>query len=174
MIETRGRYEEENQKSGFIQLLFFILIALVVLFVVGTIIGLVSKKDDLGHQYRKADPTPEKVVNRSGKSSSRVTTSDLGQFRISTKSTDDEKSVLLVLSPWISYPENDVQLFEEISTKNRKLKSIVNEYFSARSKKEIHSLGEKKIKEELKSKIDEELIMGDISAIYFEQYLFFE
>lgn len=174
-----GRYVEEpytvEEKSKLPKILLFILILVALIFILGTIIAFATKKGKLGHEYRQADPSPEKVINRSGRSSSRVTTSSLGQLRIKTKSEkEDGSSSILVISPWFSYPENDVQLFEEISKKDRQIKSIVNSYFSAHTKQELLAEGEKKIKEDLKTLINEQLVLGDLTAIYFDEYIFFD
>ena len=46
------------------------------------------------------------------------------------------------------------------------------DYFAGHTQKEILSLGEKKVKEELLFKINEQLVMGKISALYFDDYIF--
>ena len=46
------------------------------------------------------------------------------------------------------------------------------DYFARHTQKEILSLGEKKVKEELLFKINEQLVMGKISALYFDDYIF--
>lgn len=162
-----------EKTSALPRILFFILLFVVAFFVVGTGIAFAVKKGNLGHEYRHAEPSPEQVVNRSLKSSTKLKTSRLGQLRISTAGdTEDDKAILCV-SPWLSYPDNDVQLFEEIFQKERLFKSIISSYFSGKSKKQLLSIGEKKIKEELRQQINSQLILGKITAIYFDDYIFF-
>ncbi len=166
-------YPYEQSKAP--KILLRILIILIAVFVLITVIALATKKASLGKNYRQSDPTPETVINRARKSNSKVKTTSLGQFRISTKPESSQaKGILLVVSPWFSYPDDDVQLFEEIFQKTRKIKSIITEYFSGHTKSELLSIGEKKVKEELKELINGQLVMGPIKEIYFEQYMFFE
>ncbi|MBQ1661534.1 MAG: flagellar basal body-associated FliL family protein [Treponema sp.] len=172
------RFEKASypqKDSGLPKILLFVLIGVVLVFVLGTIIALATKKGNIGHAYRHSDPSPEKVVNRSQHSSKRLTTAKLGQLRVTTLGeTDGNGGSVLVVSPWFSYPEGDVQLFEEISQKDRLIKSIVHSYFSGKSKSQLLSLGEKKVKDELKTKINEQLVLGDVEAVYFDEYIFFE
>ena len=162
------------QESKLPKILTIILIAVAAFLVVGTIIAFASKKALPGQKYRPADPSPEKVVTKSQKSSSKLTTTSLGQLRVATKPETDGSNAVLVVSPWFSYLDGDVQLFEEISQKDVQLKSIISGYFSSKSKSELLSSGEKKVKEEIKEQINAHLVLGKIEALYFEDYLFFD
>ncbi|MBQ5384604.1 MAG: hypothetical protein IIU46_09185 [Treponema sp.] len=172
------RYRDDRYDGGqsiLPKVLFIIMILVVVTFVLGTIIAFATKKGNIGHEYRRVDPSPEKVVNRSQRSSSRLKTSALGQIRISMQpDSENEKGAMLVVSPWFSYPEDDVQLDEEIFQKDRLIKSLISTYFSSRSKKTVLSTGEKKVKEEIRDSINSQLVMGEINALYFDEYMFFE
>lgn len=172
------RFDDEpyqEQKSNAPKILFIILIGVVTFFLLGTIIALASKKGTLGNKYRQEDPSPEKVVNRSLRSKSKLTTTSLGQLRIINQAEEgNSRGAIMCVSPWFSYPEDDVQLFEEIAQRDIQLKSLVSNYFSSKTKKQILSIGEKQVKEDLKNLINELLVLGDIENIYFEQYLFFD
>ena len=47
-------------------------------------------------------------------------------------------------------------------------------YFSGYTEKELLAKGERNVKEELCSLINEQLVLGKIKNVYFDQYLFFE
>lgn len=141
-----------------------------------TVIAWVAKKGNLTDQWRVSDPTPQKVQNMSGKDSQKCTTFDLlGQLRLQSKpDSKDSRGTIIVISPWFSYPENDTPLFEELSQKSRQIKGIITSYFSELTRDQLIAIGEKKIKTELKEKINQILIMGKIQAVYFTDYLFID
>lgn len=85
-----------------------------------------------------------------------------------------DEQVVIVVSPWFSYPAEDKALFEELSLKERQIKSIFTNYFSALTFSQIRAKGENLIKEELLQKINENLVMGQIRAVYFNDYIFIE
>ena len=128
------------------------------------------------NQYRRSDPTPQKVINRSKRSKSKVTTfNELGQMRPITRAeSDEEAGCVMVVTPWFSFPDDDTPLYEEISQKDRLIKSIINDYFTTHTKSELLSIGEKQIKEELTEQINEQLVMGKITKLYFDEYQFFQ
>lgn len=47
-------------------------------------------------------------------------------------------------------------------------------YFASHTQKELYTIGEKKIKEELLNQINEQLIFGKIKAVYFDDYFYFD
>jgi len=166
----------DRNSNLFSKVLIVAIICVVVVFFVGTILAFVLKKADPGSGYRKSDPSPQKVVNMSTSKSDKVAAYTLlGEIRASTKN-DDSNSIgtVLVVTPWFSYPEGDTALFEELSDKTRKLKSVIIQYFSKHTVFELHSMGEKKVKEDLLHLINAELVLGKITAVYFETYVFFE
>ncbi|MBP5174723.1 MAG: flagellar basal body-associated FliL family protein, partial [Treponema sp.] len=85
-----------------------------------------------------------------------------------------DAGTLLIVSPWFSYPEGDIQLFEEIAQKDRLIKTIISNYFMSYTKSDLISKGEKKIKEELRDQINDQLVLGKINSVYFDQYIFFD
>ena len=88
-----------------------------------------------------------------GKEKSMNAFTDIGQLRIFTKQiSEKDEQVVIVVSPWFSYPAEDKALFEELSLKERQIKSIFTNYFSALTFSEIRAKGENLIKEELLQK----------------------
>lgn len=127
-------------------------------------------------EYRKQDPSPEKVVNLSARKNDKVSAyTALGEIRAVTKdAAESGKKGIVCVRPWFSYPEGDSVMFEELSDKNRKIKLIFSEYFGQFTTKELYSRGEKKVKEDLLELINEELVLGKITGVYFDAYIFLE
>lgn len=94
---------------------------------------------------------------------------ELGNLRIKT-----QDSVLLVVSPYILYPENDVSFFEEISRKKILLKNVIQDYFDSKTKNQIIQIPEEKRESEILILINEKLSLGKISNIYFTNFMFFD
>jgi flagellar basal body-associated protein FliL len=99
----------------------------------------------------------------------------LGQIRTPTKpqSSDSEPAIVLI-SPWFSYPPNDSPFYEELAAKNRKLKVLFSDYFSRYTVQELLAKGEVTVKNDLIDLINSELVLGSLSDLYFEEYLFFD
>lgn len=151
------------------------LIAAAVIFIVaGTAVAL-TKNRTPGADYRKADPEPKEVINMSKEKNAKVAAyTQLGEIRAVCKSEDGEqKGTLVLVRPWFSYPDGDTVLFEELSDKARKLKVIFSDYFASHTETELRVLGETKVKEELCRLINAELVLGKISSVYFDVYIFF-
>ena len=85
--------------------------------------------------------------------------------------TADENSVL-ILEPWFPYKQDDVAFLEEINEKSRAIKILITSYFKTKTKAELLRAGENAIKKELLAEINNMLVMGKFSAIYFSEYLF--
>lgn len=99
----------------------------------------------------------------------------LGKMRIVTE--PDRKSgkvSTVVVSAILSYTKDDQDFFEELSRKNPALKEIFSNYFSSKTKAELQSKGEKKIKTDLLSKLNQVLVLNKIQDIYFEDFIFIE
>lgn len=174
------RFEDDDilYKSKFDTLpkiLAIILLVVVLALIAGSIYGF-SLRKSRGQAYRMADPSPEKVINLSKKKSSKLAAyNSIGQMRPVTKPEGSgDSGTLLIVSPWFSYPEGDIQLFEEIAQKDRLIKTIISNYFMSYTKSDLISKGEKKIKEELREQINNQLVLGKINSVYFDQYIFFD
>ena len=147
-----------------------------VVLLLGTIVAFASKKSTPGQSVRKADPSPQKVINMSAAKNEKVAAyTSLGQIRAVTKAPDaDSTGTIVVVTPWFSYPDGDTVLVEELSDKTRHLKSIIINYIAQYTVTELHQMGEKKVKEDLLHQINAELVLGKITAVYFDSYVFFE
>ncbi|MCR5764034.1 MAG: hypothetical protein K6G00_11705 [Treponema sp.] len=174
-----------NPKSLFVKqhkrvtadyVLTVILICIIAFIAAGTVYALAVKKSSIGHQYRKADPTPKQVINSSLKTSSKVSAfNELGQIRTITKSPDNEHTgVLVIVNPWFSYNANDTILLEELSQKSQQEKAIIINYFGQNTKADLLAKGEDTVKEEIKNLLNEQMILGKIQQVYFSEYIFFE
>ena len=172
--ERRGRKDDGSYK-GLNKMLLLILIAMLIVFVGGTALALAKNGGELSTRYRKSDPSPKQVVSSSLKSKQSVSAyTELGQIRAVTKGKGDQSGSLLVVSPWFSYPSSDIQLYEELSQKEKQAKSLIIGYFSSYTKEQLLGMGEQKVKEGIRDKINEQLVMGQISSVYFDDYMFFE
>ena len=141
---------------------------------IATITAFAASGGKPGKNYRRADPDPMKMTNRSkGKEDAVDAFTDISQIRIQTRvESEDEEPAVIVVSPWFSYPAGDQQLFEELSQKERQMRGIFSGYFSSRTSKDLMDKGEVKIKEELLDEINAQLVMGKIRAVYFNDYIF--
>lgn len=94
-----------------------------------------------------------------------------GQIRISTS---DTPAVPVVIKLYIPYSNDDVPFFEELNQKMPKLKKLIATYFSQRTREQLTSSGEETVKADLIKEFNNELILGNISEIYFSEYIFLE
>ncbi|WP_255944972.1 flagellar basal body-associated FliL family protein [Brucepastera parasyntrophica] len=51
------------------------------------------------------------------------------------------------------------------------MRSIILDWFSRRTLAEITGMGEAKIKQELIQEINRDLVLGQVSVLYFEQFM---
>ena len=158
--------------------LFSVIGFLVLVIVFGTIIGLASKKAALGKNLRDADPepTPREIENLNKHSDSPIAAyTGLGTIRCITAAQNEEDTgTAVIVTPWLAYPQGDTVFFEELSRKRLIISGIFTAYFSLHTKNELLSTTEEKIKQELQEQINEQLSLGQISQIYFTDYLFLE
>ncbi len=159
-------------------ILYSIIAALVLVILSGTIIGFASKKAEPGKNLRDADPAPtvREIENLNKHSDSKIAAyTGLGTIRCLTAPQDEEDiGTAVVITPWLSYPEDDTVFFEELARKRLLITSVFTTYFSSYTKNELLSRTEDKIKEELQDKINEQLSLGKILQIYFTDYIFLE
>lgn len=141
------------------------IIIVVVLFV--TAWALTSKPERVGRGLRRIDPAPVSL-EKSGKTDTAVY-EDIGQLRAITA---DVPAVSLIVTPYFSYPTNDTAFYEEIVQKKRQIRSLALNYFALYTKDELLKNGEERVKQDLIDKINNELTLGQISVLYFNEYLF--
>lgn len=118
------------------------------------------------NKYRKID-NPTEIKNSVGYS----VFSDFGRLRTFTL---DNPQIPIVINPFLSYKTENTFLYEELCQKQRKIKSIILQYFNQKTKEQLFLMGEYQIKEEILNQINAELSMGSIQALYFEEYIFLE
>ncbi|MGL4987435.1 MAG: hypothetical protein ACRC5H_09920 [Treponemataceae bacterium] len=154
----------------FFQKILICIIGLILLTILlGTIFVFATKKAQLGSGLRKADPTPEQIIKNLNKNSAIY--SDITQMRLITA---DNPPVIIILTPYFPYSVEDSAFFEEITHKSKRIKTIFFDYFAHRTKNELLQLGEIAVKEELITLINMEFVLGSISALYFQDYLFLD
>ena len=170
------KFKFKLSKSDII--LYSIIAVLVLVILFGTIIGFASKKAAPGKNLRDSDPAPtvREIENLNKGSESKIAAyTGLGTIRCITAPQDEEDiGTVVVITPWLSYPEGDTIFFEELARKRLIISGIFTNYFSSYTKNELLSRTEDKIKEELQAKINEQLSLGKILQIYFTDYIFLE
>lgn len=160
--------------------LFWVIGFLVLVILLGTVIGLASKKAAPGKNLRDADPepTPREIENLNKHSDSPIAAfTGLGTIRcITAPAANDETDAgtAVVITPWLSYPEDDTVFFEELARKRLIITGIFTSYFNAYTKVELLSRTEDKIKQDILEQINEQMSLGKISGIYFTDYIFLE
>ena len=170
------KFKFKLSKSDII--LYSIIAVLVLVILFGTIISFASKKAAPGKNLRDSDPAPtvREIENLNKGSESKIAAyTGLGTIRCITAPQDEEDiGTVVVITPWLSYPEGDTIFFEELARKRLIISGIFTNYFSSYTKTELLSRTEDKIKEELQDKINEQLSLGKILQIYFTDYIFLE
>ncbi len=166
---------KKTQSQALPRFLLGVLLGLLLVIIAGTIFAYTSGLNKKNPTYRKADPPPEKFLSSKGNKEAFDAFTQVGQLRITTRAEEGKaQGEALIVSPWFTYPAGDTVLFEELSQKERKIKSIFQDYFSSRTKEELLSTDEQQIKDNLRKLINEQLVLGEIRSVYFEQYLFLE
>lgn len=164
---------DNAQRKDFSQslnsVLIYIITSLVVLIISGTILAFAFGSAKPGKGMRKIDPSPLAVTR------SNEEFTEFGRLRTLTRPVDDKSNGSpVIISPWISYAADDKPFFEELTQKNRKIQTVITDYFSSHTKKELLATNEKIIKTEILSAINKELVLGKIKAIYFSEYIFLD
>lgn len=165
----------KNLNISLNRILFSVLCFIAIIFAVSTVYVFASKKADPGKNLRKSDPSPEQV-ERSHKDSGKVS-SFTGIERIRAVTSAEEKypnGVSVVITPWFSYTYGDTDFFEELSRKSSQIRAKIVVYFSENTYSELRKKGERKIKDELLSKINEGLSLSKIKEIYFSEFVYLE
>ena len=149
------------------------IVVLIVLAIAGVTVGFyVKNKGHVEPAYRRVQAAPPSGTHNKEREDAYT---DVGQIRVfSKKAEGEESSPLVVVSPWFSYPEGDKELFEELSSKEKQIQSVVAGYFAALTMEETRRKGEAQVKKELLELINSNLVMGKIRAVYFNDYIFID
>ena len=156
--------EQSLSKINYFLILLLSGILFVIIFV--STFVLCSKPEDKINEYRKVD----NPVNLQ-KSVDYSVFSDFGRLRTCTA---DKPQIPVVVLPFLSYKTENTFLYEELCQKQRKIKSIILQFFTQKTQKELFSMGEEIVKSQILLLINNELSMGKIEALYFEEYIFLE
>lgn len=167
--------------------LYAIILGLLIVLVVGTISGLAKKNNSKpeillqeGRAVNLSAPANTDVVSYYEIGSIRILTPKENETPensfLETNSTENDffDGCVLVVNPWLSYPEGDTVFYEEIARKRGVIKGLCTTYFSERSKQHLLSITETKVEQELKELINAQLSLGKIQDIYFTDYIFLE
>ncbi|QTQ15685.1 flagellar basal body-associated FliL family protein [Treponema parvum] len=151
------------------KILALISVAIAGAIIIITALSFASGKASPGQDMRKADPAPESVAKEY------AAFTELGRLRSFSKpQSGKDRGSPVIITPWISYPAGDRIFYEELIQKARKIRSVITDYFSKYTKEELLAMGEKEIKTELERRINAELVLGKIKAVYFSEYIFLD
>ncbi|MBO7122105.1 MAG: hypothetical protein J6V90_02340 [Treponema sp.] len=138
-----------------------------------TIIALIAGKRP-GIAYRKSDPHSAEQIK--GASQEQMQFKEFGTLRtrlLPDEGSKEAGSVLLV-TPWLSYQNDDSAFYEELLSKKNMFASYILEFFSTKTKNALLSAGEKEIKRILLERLNSQLSLGKVDAIYFDDYIFLD
>lgn len=150
------------------KILLIIAGAILIFIIAVSAVAICTKNARPGEGLRREDPNPSSV------GPSKTAFNEIGQIRVFTKEDEDEQKSVLVLVPWFEYDGEDTAFYEELDRKHLSIRNIFVTYFQTRTRGELMSLGESRIKSELKSLVNESLVLGKITGIYFNDYLFLD
>ena len=113
-----------------------------------------------GMNLRKSDPAGVEQIKGADKNLKAF--KEFGTLRIiampDESDAENKNGAVLVVTPWLSYEGDDSAFYEELVSRKRLFTSI----------------GEKKIKEELLDLFNSELRLGELNALYFDDYIFLD
>lgn len=191
-----GRSGKKSVSLNKILLMATCAIAAVIVLV--TAIGLATKRAVPAYGLRHQDPLPPDATapnttdnaaspNESSANDStqhglpadddpaRTAYTGLGQLRAVTKGAKkNTPGISVVISPWLSYSKGDKTFYEELDRKSRSIKAVITSYFSRYTERELLTRGEIAVKADLLREINNMLVLGKISALYFNEYMFLE
>ena len=169
--------------SKFDKILAAIIAVIFISIMVVTIVTLATQAGRPGKNLRDADPepTPREIENLNKKLDDKIAAyTGLGTIRCitapDTSASDEQDQVgtVVVVTPWLAYPEGDTVFYEELARKRMVISSVFTTYFSSRTKVQLLSTTEDKIKAEIMAQINEQMSLGKISGIYLTDYIFLE
>ncbi|MBP5588466.1 MAG: flagellar basal body-associated FliL family protein [Treponema sp.] len=159
-------------KKSINEILVYVLCGLGALILFCTLTAFLAGKASF-NTYRRGDP---ETVKNNSKDNTQNEFKEFGTLRALTKPEKEEFSngANLVVTPWFVYSNADSAFYEELVQKKKSISTIILGYFASRTQKELFSYGEKKVKEDIKNLINEQLVLGKIEAVYFDDYIFLD
>ena len=173
------------------KILLIIIFSLIVFIAAGTVMGLILKSSgnssSKGAKTKKAnitvlEPSQKEITSLNKHSEEKIASyTGIGRIRILTKADENAGSgtagdtgTPLVIEPWFTYEESNYELYEELSKKRILISGLISNYFSSKTKMELFSNSEDKIKADLLKEINSQLVLGKIIQIYFTDFIFLE
>lgn len=173
------------------KILLIIIFSLIVFIAAGTVMGLIlnrsSNTSAKGAKTKKAnitvlEPSQKEITSLNKHSEEKIASyTGIGRIRILTKADENAGSgserdtgTPLVIEPWFTYEESNYELYEELSKKRILISGLISNYFSSKTKMELFSSSEDKIKADLLKEINSQLVLGKIIQIYFTDFIFLE
>ena len=171
-----------------------ICVLIILVIIIGTGIALKPKKQQEQATFRPAQPVPppeeqiqqaqkQQLTQQEDKSTQKQEDSswdfdsylNLGELRITTKiDEENQTTALIILEPWFSYTSTDPAFQEEVTAKKANFKTIVLDFFANRTANQVKAMGEDLLKNQLLELANKELVLGKFSAVFFDDYIFFE
>lgn len=146
--------------------------AIAALIVLGTIAALIAGKRP-GLAYRKSDSASAAQI-KSGQKQMQFKEFGTLRTRLLPQEGSEEAGSVLLVTPWLSYENDDSAFYEELISKKNLFSSYILEFFSTKTKNQLLSIGEKEIKRLLLERFNSQLSLGKLSAIYFDDYIFLD
>jgi flagellar basal body-associated protein FliL len=115
----------------------------------------------------KHNPSPDSVVADDAKGKTAI----FGEIGLLRAKTADREPVTVVVSPFMPYISDDIPFREELMQKTRLLRTSVLDWFAKHTLKQLNSLGESGVKKELIGTMNANLVLGQITVLYFEEYM---
>jgi flagellar basal body-associated protein FliL len=166
---------------------------IVLVIIIGTAIALKPQKPQEQATFRPAKPVPtiEEQIQQAQQAQQENTVAqnteqtetsqsfdsylNIGELRIGTKMDEDNQTTaVILLEPWLSYNNTDSAFEEEVLSKKAEFKTIIMDFFSRRTASQLKAMGEDLLKSQLLELMNQELVLGSMSGIFFDSYLFFE
>lgn len=177
------------------KILLIIIFSLIIFIAAGTVMGLILNRSgnssSKGAKTKKAnitvlEPSQKEITSLNKHSEEKIASyTGIGRIRILTKADENAGSgsgdgtatdtgTPLVIEPWFTYEESNYELYEELSKKRILISGLISNYFSSKTKMELFSSSEDKIKADLLKEINSQLVLGKIIQIYFTDFIFLE
>jgi hypothetical protein len=129
--------------SKFDKILAAIIAVIFITIMVVTVVTLATQAGRAGKNLRDADPepTPREIENLNKKLDDKIAAyTGLGTIRCitapdtSAADEEDQLGTVVVITPWLAYPEGDTVFYEELARKRMVISGVFTTYFSTRTK----------------------------------------
>lgn len=169
-----GKYKKLNKTLIQIAIFAFLAMTLLIILAAGAK-GSMENQNENERNSKIGIPYSASIYTEQQEDVDYATFTGIGQLRIATKQDPFSKTVsTLVINPWFSYTKGDEQFVEELSRKTLFMKNEITKYVQNKTKQQLKSLGEEKVKSDLKDIFNKELVLNKIKEIYFSQYIFLD